>query len=565
MKTKIKSKILGTLLVIAMLISVLPMNVFANEEVIQELTGATVTFSNGTAIIKNLPDAAEDYHWRYEFMTAEQAERYPDAWIGGEINYPNYRGWNEGETFPLEGNTITNIPNDAEYLFLYEGKEVLLEGEIPICIFRQVGSYEVVYTSAAEGAFIDSVDVQIDWDKIPLLEDGMTELPFFEEVPGTVTVAGETISYASWAVKVDESFKITSEDSYYNELLAMDDVSDFVEEYIYSGNGEGFVEWYNEELDRYITVYSGLAPTDFIFTNPYYKVNEQDTYSMYIATYLQDVEYTFGGESGEEYQGELTSNVDILCQFVDADGEGVIVFFKLGTIAEIEDAKNEAGKEPVTDVGEIEKDAEVAEDAPIDNATLDNSKDDLLNADNIFTETEKQAIADGADAKVWLEINKISDIPATDKSKIEEEAAKIMGEDLNITYFDAKLFKQIGNNPKAPVSEPGIAIKVTITIPETLLNTDETINREYMILRFHEGQSKADVIEGTFNAETGEFTFETDKFSTYAIVYKDTLANVNDSPAGCNNVVVYGCIASLISGLGIFLCTSKRKAGNKAI
>ena len=446
------------------------------------------------------------------------------------------------------------------------------------------GNYVLMSNSVTivkKATFIDSVDVQIDWSKIPVLEEGMTELPEFEEMPGTITVIGAESIGAYWAVKVDESFKITSEDSYYNELVALDDVSTLGIDFY--GNGEAFIKWYNGLVDNYITVFSSLAPIEFVLENPYYKINDKDTYSMYVGAYVVDDGYSFGGKTGEEYQGELTSNVDILCQFVDIEGEGIIVFFKLGTIAEIEDAKNEANKdpddtgkepskdpddtekEPSKESGDIEKDAEVAKDAPIAEATLDNSKEELLKADKIFTETEKQAIADGADAKVWLEINKVSDIAPADKSKIEDEAAKIMGEDLNITYFDAKLFKQVGNNPKAPISEPGIAIKVTITIPKELLNTDGTINREYMILRLHEGQSKADVIKGTFDAKTGEFTFETDKFSTYAIVYKDTAANVEDPTTGINNGFMYVGFIVLISGLGIAFCASKRKVRNNAI
>ena len=427
--------------------------------------------------------------------------------------------------------------------------------------------------TSGEDTFIDKVDVQIDWDKIPLLEDGMTEVPMFEEVPGTVTVEGAEAAYADWAVKVDESFKITEEDSYYNEILAMEKIEI---ERIFSGTGEDFIEFYNGEIDDYIEVFSGMVPIQIVLGNPFYQINDKDTYAMYVATYVVDNGYTFGDTTGEEYQGELTSNLDVTCQFVDGSGEGIIVFFKLGTLDEIEDAKNgtdtdtdDAGeedpeKEPSVESGEISKDTTVAEDAPVDKVTLDNTKEDFLKAENIFNETEKQEIANGADAKVWLEINKVSDIPQADKSKIEEEASKIMGKDLNITYFDAKLFKQVGTNPKAPISEPGIAIKVTITIPKELLNTDGTINREYMILRLHEGQAKADVITGTFNAKTGEFTFETDKFSTYAIVYKDT-ANVNDSTSGYNNPLMYVAIVTLISGLGIAFGVSKRKVANKGI
>ena len=178
------------------------------------------------------------------------------------------------------------------------------------------------------------------------------------------------------------------------------------------------------------------------------------------------------------------------------------------------------------DNSNLEKDAEVAPDAPIDEATLNNSKEELLEAGNIFINAEKTQIANGTDARVWIEISKTDEsaIVSTDKAKIEQEAAKIMGNNPTITYFDADLFKQVGSGAKQEISEPGLAMKITITIPDELLNRDKKVSREYKIIRLHEGQ--VDVIDGTFDVTTGEFTFETDKFSTYAIVYNEKNADI---------------------------------------
>lgn len=186
---------------------------------------------------------------------------------------------------------------------------------------------------------------------------------------------------------------------------------------------------------------------------------------------------------------------------------------------------------PATDVpaepekpseGILRKDVEVTPDSPISEATLDNTKSELLKSDGIFTKTEKVAISSGTNARVWLEITgvDVSTISNDDKLAMEEAAKKIMGENLNLTYFNAELFKQVEGVAKTQIHEPGTMIKVTIQIPEELLNHDKSIAREYKILRLHHG--KVDVISGTFNAATNEFTFESDKFSTYAIAYGDT-------------------------------------------
>lgn len=176
---------------------------------------------------------------------------------------------------------------------------------------------------------------------------------------------------------------------------------------------------------------------------------------------------------------------------------------------------------PANVSGTLEKNAEVAPESPIQEATLDNKKSELLNAPNIFTDGEKQQIAGGTDAKVWLEVTKTdeSNIPTVDKTKVENEAKNIMGDHPTITYFDVDLFKQIAGEAKQRLHEPGINIEVTILIPSDLLNHDRTIVREYKIIRLHDND--VSVLSGEFDEASKEFTFETDKFSTYAIAYSD--------------------------------------------
>ena len=177
--------------------------------------------------------------------------------------------------------------------------------------------------------------------------------------------------------------------------------------------------------------------------------------------------------------------------------------------------------------GKLDKDAEVEPDAPIDEATLDNKKSELLDAHAIFTEAEKQQIQSGTDARVWIEVKGTdeSSIPTEDKKEVTKEAEKIMGENPMITYFDADLFKQVEGEDKTQIHEPGIDIQVTILIPDELLNHDRTMVREYKIIRLHydavTGESKVDVLSGDFDRGTGEFSFKTDKFSTFAIAYTD--------------------------------------------
>jgi hypothetical protein len=51
-------------------------------------------------------------------------------------------------------------------------------------------------------------------------------------------------------------------------------------------------------------------------------------------------------------------------------------------------------------------------------------------------------------------------------------------------------------------------------------NTDPAAEREYKIVRMHDGE--AEVLDCKFDAVTNSLSFETDKFSLYTVVYSDT-------------------------------------------
>ena len=196
-------------------------------------------------------------------------------------------------------------------------------------------------------------------------------------------------------------------------------------------------------------------------------------------------------------------------------------------------------EDPAT--GTFEKEVQVSQDAPLDEATMTNSKSEFLKADNIFNKKEKEKIEKGdVNAKVWLEISKTdeSKIASDVKAKVESKAKEITGSDAsNLTYFDADLFKQISDTdgniitPKTAISEPGTAIDVTFKIPDAIRVTEiGSTARVYKLIRIHtnaDGTVSVDEVDGTYNEETGEFSTSTDKFSTYAIAYRDVSVTVS--------------------------------------
>jgi hypothetical protein len=67
-------------------------------------------------------------------------------------------------------------------------------------------------------------------------------------------------------------------------------------------------------------------------------------------------------------------------------------------------------------------------------------------------------------------------------------------------------------------------VTISFKVPSYLINEDNSVARKYQIVRVHEGE--VSIIDAVFNEDTGEISFETDKFSTYALIYTDAAVNV---------------------------------------
>lgn len=120
---------------------------------------------------------------------------------------------------------------------------------------------------------------------------------------------------------------------------------------------------------------------------------------------------------------------------------------------------------------------------------------------------------------VWLDIQDMSaSVPQTDKTLIQNTS----GDYTVGLYLDINLFKKVGGNAATKVTETKGKVKASILIPESLWKSGRT----FEIIRVHDGVATA--IAGTYDENTHVFTFETDKFSTYALAYKDP-ASSSDS------------------------------------
>lgn len=147
--------------------------------------------------------------------------------------------------------------------------------------------------------------------------------------------------------------------------------------------------------------------------------------------------------------------------------------------------------------------------------------------DAVLTEGEKQSVLNGTDIKILLIVEDVTDsVNSQDKTAVQNTLDKYtVGQ-----YLDISLVKIVGTSRNI-VSETAGKIKITITIPENLKNTDVTKTREFAIIRIHNGEV---TVLNDMDASGDTITIETDRFSTYALVYQDTTKNSGASEENNN-------------------------------
>lgn len=137
-------------------------------------------------------------------------------------------------------------------------------------------------------------------------------------------------------------------------------------------------------------------------------------------------------------------------------------------------------------------------------------------ADAVLTEEDKAAVKDGADVQIKLTVEDITE-SVSDADKALVEAVK--GDTTVGMYLDVNMLKQIGSNEAAKVDSIDGTVTIKFTIPESLLNTDTSVERTYQLVRVFDGE--ASILASSYDEETGVLTFTTDTFGTYAVVYSD--------------------------------------------
>lgn len=214
------------------------------------------------------------------------------------------------------------------------------------------------------------------------------------------------------------------------------------------------------------------------------------------------------------------------------------VTFKLDIIDNPDDPGNTDN--PDVESGDIK--VENSEDNDFE-AKVDDVEELITNV--TVTEQEQQLIDGGENMSIILELNdKGVNADSDEKEEILEEI-----DDMKLgTFINIELIKKIGNYTSNITKTKG-DINISFTLPEALKNTDNKITRTYYILRNHEGEIT--LIPVKYDEKTSLVTFATDRFSTYAIVYKDSVVNDNTNPVippktgDASAVYVYALLACM--------------------
>ena len=151
---------------------------------------------------------------------------------------------------------------------------------------------------------------------------------------------------------------------------------------------------------------------------------------------------------------------------------------------------------------------------------------DLLIENKEITANELSEVAEGKKIEIVLEVKEAQ---TNELIETNTKGYKV-GKYLNITL------NKIVNGTNKSIHELTKVMKVTIKVPEELINKDSKTKREYYIARSHNG--KVDILETIYNEKTNSLTFETDKFSDYAILYKDTKEKEAVTPTVTNKETV---------------------------
>lgn len=197
---------------------------------------------------------------------------------------------------------------------------------------------------------------------------------------------------------------------------------------------------------------------------------------------------------------------------------------------------------------------------PVEEVTVGVKEDDTLK------ETLVKAIKDSKIDVTDINAIVIVTIDNQKEEQVPEEASKSINELAKekenikvVSFFDITL--NVKNNVTGEtlgtLSTLDNKIKFNMVLPEELTKVAEGYTRKYYVVRYHDG--KSEIISASVDGNV--LSFESDKFSTYALAYEDVKnENVVNPPTG--DKIVLDLVVGIVSVAGLGLVAksiAKRK------
>lgn len=180
------------------------------------------------------------------------------------------------------------------------------------------------------------------------------------------------------------------------------------------------------------------------------------------------------------------------------------------------------------------------------NLQLPNIQVGTDNMANFYNQTEVDKLKIGYNSDILFSLNISDEYNIYDTDIVNKNLGKYtLGKILDIS-----LLKKIGNGRDIKIANLNDKIKIIYQLDDELAAN----NREYAVLRVHNG--KAELLKAEYDSVNKRLIFDTDMFSTYAILYKTFEPN----PDTGDNIMFYIIMGTVsLIGLGSVLYLYKKK------
>lgn len=149
--------------------------------------------------------------------------------------------------------------------------------------------------------------------------------------------------------------------------------------------------------------------------------------------------------------------------------------------------------------------------------------------DGSLTAEDKIQMRAGQDVKIKLSVSLLKDkVTDSEKNAVNNKLSEIKSDGYTAAvagYLDITLQKKIGSSEWSIISNMNNPLTLTINIP----NEYKKAGCTYYIIRNHNGEY---TVLNDSDTDDGTITFDTDRFSTYALAYKEKVSNQGGGNGG---------------------------------